>query len=71
MAIDEDHASLHGFRLMMSKKMCWSRGQLIESLFLATLANHGNSVLELLMNMRENLCLVFKHVQIPPIEVPR
>ncbi|CAE7569403.1 Ankrd7 [Symbiodinium sp. CCMP2456] len=59
-AIDEDDASLRGFRLMMSKKMCWSRGQLIESLFLATLANHGNCVLELLMKMRENL-----HASVP------
>lgn len=60
MDVDEDQASLRGFRLMMSKKMCWSRGQLIESLFLATLANHGNFVLELLMKMRENL-----HASVP------
>ena len=71
MDVDEDQASLRGFRLMMSKKMCWSRGQLIESLFLATLANHGNFVLELLMKMRENLCLVLNHVQLSLIDVPR
>ena len=57
LAIDDDAASLHGFRMMLTKQMCWSRGQLIDSLFLACLANHGHHALQLLMKMRENMRL--------------
>ena len=57
LAVNEDTASVMGFQLMLSKQMCWSRGQLIESAFLAALANHGNFLLQLLRRMSENMQL--------------
>ncbi|CAJ1371593.1 unnamed protein product [Effrenium voratum] len=46
-----DEESSPGFQLLLERR-CWSRGQLVESMVMATLGNHGRRVLHLLFELK-------------------